>query len=451
MRALPIALPLAVVAMAATTVTTARPAPTAGAGRPDASHSAVAESGALALEDAVARALQESPALGAAALRVEAVGARVSQAGLLPNPYLDIEVEDFGGSGDLRGFASANATVTVSQPLPLGGTLGSRRAVARSERELAERDLESLRLDVVEAVKTAFYTALAAQRRAELAVELADLAERFASTVRARVEAGKESPVEATRAGIQEARARVERARTQHEARAARAALAAAWGGTDAAFGRLDGELPAPVAAPALGDLRQSQLRSPDLGRLEARISRQRRVLELERSLAAPDLSVAAGPTRSEETGRTAWVAELSVELPLFDRNQGARRAASFEVERARRDAEAARVALEAELVAAVERLNAAATEVRALQRDVVPAARSAFTATEIGYREGKLGFMEVLDAQRALADVRSLLLDSHTTYALLLARVERLAGHGCNTAAQAAGGATQPHNGGHR
>ena len=62
--------------------------------------------------------------------------------------------------------------------------------------------------------------------------------------------------------------------------------------------------------------------------------------------------------------------------------------------------------------------------------RDVVPAATEVFAATEMGYSEGKFGLLEVLDAQRALFDARSLLLDSREEYAMTLTELERLVGH---------------------
>ena len=63
------------------------------------------------------------------------------------------------------------------------------------------------------------------------------------------------------------------------------------------------------------------------------------------------------------------------------------------------------------------------------MKTQVVPAAESAFAATETGYTEGKFGFLDVLDAQRALFEARSLLLGSREEYALTLTELQRLIG----------------------
>jgi cobalt-zinc-cadmium efflux system outer membrane protein len=389
--------------------------------------------GRITLEQALALALQMNPSVAAGVYVVSAAEARVTQAGLLPNPELELESENFGGSDDLDGFNAAESTAVIRQSVLLGGKRGHRRAVAETEQTLAGRDLEAVRLDVTTATTSAFFRVLAAQQREALADELLGLAERFAGTVQKRVDAGKVSPVEATRAGIEVARARVELARAARELEAARVLLAAAWGSSTADFDRAVGELPEPADLPSLGQLRQHLLKAPEVTRLEDQVERERRALELERSFRIPDLTISVGPRRFEETGDSAWVAGVSVPLPIFDRNQGGRRAAEFELERTRRDAEATRVGLEAELASALERLRALTLEVTTMSEEIEPAARSVFAATEIGYREGKLGFLDVLDAQRTLFETRSLLLDSHEEYAISRTRLERLIGRPVN------------------
>jgi cobalt-zinc-cadmium efflux system outer membrane protein len=371
-----------------------------------------------------------NPSLAAGAHAVSAAEARVTQAGLLPNPEIGFEAENFGGGGDLDGFNAAESTAVISQPILLGGKRGRRRAVAEAEQTLAGRELQGLRLDVVAGTTSAFYRVLGAQQRVALAHELLGLAERFARTVQAKVDAGKVSPIEASRASIEVAQARVGLARAVRELEAVRVLLAATWGSSTATFDRAAGELPEPTDPPSLGQLRQHLIEAPEVTRLEDQIEREKRILELETSSRVPDLTVSVGPRRFEETGQSAWVARFSLPIPMFDRNQGSRRAAEFDLERTRRDAEAVRVGLEAELASALERLRAVAVEATTMSQEIVPAANAAFAATETGYRKGKLGFLNVLDAQRTLFETRSLLLDSREEYATTRTELERLVGH---------------------
>ena len=387
----------------------------------------------LTLDAAVSRALQLNPALAAGSYAVSAAEARINQAGLFPNPEIDIEAENFGGEDDLSGYNGAETTAIISQPIPLGRRRGHGRAVAETDHILANRDLEASRLNVVAESTSRFYRLIAAQERQELAKKMVELAERFEGTVRSRVEAGKVSPVEATRAGIEVGQARVRLARASRELATARTILAATWGSTKPDFGRAVGELPNPEVVPGLGQLRAYLIGTPEIARLEDQVEQKRRAADLEKSFRFPDLRVSVGPRRFQETGETAWVAGLSVPIPVFDRNQGSRKAAEFEVDQAKREAEALRVAREAQLVAVLERLHATAAETTIMNDEVVPAANAAFIATETGYSEGKFGFLNVLDAQRTLFESHSLLLDIHEDYAATRTELERLIGRELN------------------
>ena len=385
--------------------------------------------GAMTLDRAVARALESNPALEAAASGVSAAESRIGQAGLWPNPDLELEVENFGGGNDLRGFESAETTILISQTLPLGGAPGRRRAVAESDHALAGRDLEALRLDVIAGTTSAFYAVTAAQQRLELAGELLRLTERFAEVVAIRVEAGKISPVEKTRAEIEVATARIRELRAGRELGAARVLLAANWASITPSFDRVSGDLPRPVQPPVFEDLRSMMSQSPEMRRISDQVERQQRVVAFENSLRIPDLAVGAGPRRFEETGQSAWVALVGLSLPIFDRNQGERRAAEFDLERIERDGESLQVALEAELAVVVERMAAASGAAVAAESEVLPAARMAMAAVETGYREGKFAFVDVIAAQRTLLEASSLLVDSLEEYALTRTEMERLVG----------------------
>jgi cobalt-zinc-cadmium efflux system outer membrane protein len=235
--------------------------------------------------------------------------------------------------------------------------------------------------------------------------------------------------VEATRAGIQVAHARVRLARAARGLEAARALLVATWGSSGATFDQAVGELPEPTPPPDLQQLRSLLMEAPEITRLGIQIERKQRLFELERSFRLPDVTVSLGPRRFEETGQSAWVAGLSLPIPVFDRNQGSRRAAEFELERARRDAEAVRFALEGRLAVALERLRAATSEATTMALEVVPPASAAFAAIETGYSAGKLGLLDVLDAQRTLFEARSLVLDSREEYVIARSELERLIG----------------------
>ncbi|MDX2167737.1 MAG: TolC family protein, partial [Deltaproteobacteria bacterium] len=177
-------------------------APPAGAAPPD---------GDLTLRAALAAALQDNAALAAGASAVRAGDGRLQQAGLLPNPELKLELENFGGSGSQKNYESAETTLRLSQLIELGGKRARRVTLAGLERDAAQWDYEARRADLAAATARAFVDVLTAQARLALADELAQLAARSATAVDAQVRSGGAAPVETTRAQLASAQAGLQR------------------------------------------------------------------------------------------------------------------------------------------------------------------------------------------------------------------------------------------------
>jgi cobalt-zinc-cadmium efflux system outer membrane protein len=381
----------------------------------------------LTLADARALALARSPELASVDSEVRARQAHAVQAGLLPNPELRTDVENVGGSGDRQGFEETETTVRLSQRIELGGKRGQRRRVAELGRALATWDVEARRLAVLAGVTQAFVRTLAAQERLRLAEELERLARRGIAAADVQVKAGGAPPVEAERARVAHARSDVARRRAERELDAARRRLAATWGGTDATFGRLEGDLERLGALPPLDALVARLDDSPDLARWTTELEERSTALALEEAGRIPDVTVGAGGRHFSDNGDTALVFELSVPLPVFDRNQGAVAEAVHRLAKARADRDVAGLGLRTALVSAYAELAASREQAVRLRDDVIPAARRSLDATADGYRKGAARFGDVLDAQRTLFELRGDYLAALETFHLQAADVERL------------------------
>ena len=76
--------------------------------------------GVLSLRQALHETLLNNPELLAFSFELRAIEARRLQAGLLPNPELSAELENFGGTGSTRGVQSSETTIQLSQLIELG-------------------------------------------------------------------------------------------------------------------------------------------------------------------------------------------------------------------------------------------------------------------------------------------------------------------------------------------
>ena len=86
------------------------------AGASPSSHTAAAPepSGLLSLREAIAAALLGNPELTAFGYEVRAAEAQALQARRWPNPELEVEVDNFAGSGERAGFGSSEFTLSLS-------------------------------------------------------------------------------------------------------------------------------------------------------------------------------------------------------------------------------------------------------------------------------------------------------------------------------------------------
>jgi len=362
--------------------------------------------GALTLREVLMLSLSRSPELRAYPYELRAADARVLQAGLLQNPELAVEIEEFAGSADRSGFDAAETTVRVDQLIELGGKRAKRMRVAQLDKELTEWDYESARLDVICEATRAFVAVLAAQDRVVLARKLVELSVQAQAAVAQRVEAGRDSPVDALRASVALSTSQIELRKAEKTLAATRHRLAAVWGGRAAVFDRVSGDLYEISATPPEDSLAAISA-NPDLGRWETQERKQRAVLRLEKANAAPDVTLGGGVQRFEETDDSALVVGLSAPIPLFDRNQGGIREAIADMAKTRRQHEAAQVRTLAAMSEAVIAMSVAWEEATILREDVLPRAEQAFEAAQDGYRQGKFDYLYVLDTQRTLFETQ--------------------------------------------
>ena len=395
--------------------------------------------GSLSLSEAVERALQASPELAALEDEIRGREARTLQAGLIPNPEVEIEIEDFAGSGDLRGFDQAESTLAFSQAIEVGGKRSKRRRSAELDTEVARLELEVARAELVALVGRTFTTVLIEQEHLRLNDELVNLTEATEQAVAQLVQAGAVPAVDRTRAGVEAGIARIERSGARRSLASARAQLAALWAATTPDFAGVVANIQ--VTEPsALARLSEEIPRNPGILRWEREIERREAIAELENARRTPDITARAGVRRIEESEDSALVVSLAVPFPLFDQNQGSRTAALSDAAKARNERKAAELRLRSEIVAAYQAAITRYEELTELRRVVLPDARQAYEELQTGYRQGRFRSTDVFDALRRLFELRDRELEALRGYLISKVELERLVG-----APEDASGSRQP------
>jgi outer membrane protein, heavy metal efflux system len=386
-----------------------------------------ADGSALSLALAIERALAGNPALRGFGYSLRAQDARIAAAGQRPATEANFELENVLGSGEFGGGDAAEATFALSQVIELGARRRLRDAAARSEKDLLVVEQQAAQLDVLAEVSRRFVAVAAAQEQ-QIVLELATtLAQRTVDDVARRVRAGKSPEGELLRARAALSQAHLDQERAIAAVSAARQALAATWGAARPDFPAVDADL---YRFPVLRDfeaLAASVEANPDFLRFASAARLRDAQIRLARSQRKPDLVVSGGVRRFEDVGEQALVMGISV--PLFSGRRAAPAIAEAEALRGLVDVEreAALVQARTQLYALFAQLRQSIRETEVLRLDVMPQLERALSATRYAYERGRYGYLELVDAQRALLDARAAAIVSAAAGKDLLAEIERL------------------------
>ncbi|MCU0599404.1 MAG: TolC family protein [Desulfobacterales bacterium] len=385
--------------------------------------------GVVTLNQSLSLGLMQNPELASFSWEVRAAQARLIQERLLPNPEIEASVENFGGDNDLEGFDGAETTLQISQLIELGGKRAKRNQVVALEKEIADWEYESKRLDVFADISKSFWGVVAAQEQYAIAGEISAVADNAYSLVSERVKSGKSAPLEEIQSRVTVATTRIEIEQAKRALDAARKKLAAAWGCAQPVFEKVTADITSLSPPPPLENLEGCLSKNPDLNRWDTEMERSRAQIILEDANRFPDLTVGAGPRYYNETDDTAFVMNVSLPIPVFNRNQGGMQESRFHLSKVRENRKAAILQAQNDLEQAYQELTSAFLTADSLMKIAVPASETAYTAALEGYREGKISYLAVLETQRTFFEVKHQYISAIVDYHKSKTDIERLIG----------------------
>jgi cobalt-zinc-cadmium efflux system outer membrane protein len=385
--------------------------------------------GVLTLREVIARVLLHNPELEAFSLEIRAREARALQAGLYKNPEVLFLAEDVLGSGSFKNFKQSQATILLSQVIELGGKRAQREREALSHKDLAFWDFETARMDVLTRVANAYTDALFAQEKLNLTQELVELSQNAYNAVKARVKAGKVSPIQEVKAQIALSGSEMFLQQSKTKIKGTYRRLASFWGSLDPRFVKVSGDFYLIAPIPQFDALSEQMRSNPDLARWAAEMAQRTAAVDLEEANSVPNLKLGAGARWFDTTNDSAFVFELSIPVQLFDRNQGAIAEARHRDAKAKAQRRAVQFKLNAELATRYTRLANSHSRVTSLKTEILPGSQTAFEAVNKGYRFGKFSYLALLDSQRTWFKVRSDFLEALSEYHKAVANIERLTG----------------------
>ena len=360
----------------------------------------------------VEQALLRNHDLQAARAEVRAALGRLKQAGLWPNPRLELSNETDRPFADQGAYSRS---VGVAQEFPISGRLALAESVARVDVARALAEVNEAERKLVGDVTAAFFEIVVIDQKIDLRDGLIRSVAGLEAASRNRFHAGEVSELDVNAATLELLRLKQDRTTLVGERAAAIRTLAGLVGfGADEKL-TLDTKSHARKPLLPSSDLVALAIaRRPDLRLLNLSIDRA----EAERTLASAsaweDWNVSLGVKRDRlviegaprQPADDALTMTLTIPIPLLNRNEGTRDAATAEKLVAQEQAMALQQRIENEVAGARERLTALLSVLQTYETQALPLSRKNSELARSAYRNGQIAIADVVQAERQEKDV---------------------------------------------
>ena len=355
----------------------------------------------LTIEAIEELALNNNPAIQqAVAASAQADGIR-TQVGLKPNPTIGYFGEEIGneGSGGLHG-------AFVSQTFVRGDKLAWNRQVIGHDVNAMNWQIATQRQRIQTDIRLAFYDALAAQKRLELAREFRIVAKEGVSVSEDRVNAKIGTRPDVLQSEIQLNEVDLSIQQAEFELSASLKELAALAGVPDLGSKTLIGDLEVNAdARDAETEFSQIVAMSPQMAAAQARVDRARANVQRQQVQSISNVTAQLGVGGDDGTGNAFTNIQLSLPVPVHNKNQGNIRAAQAEYLAAMHNVQRIRQSIRRDLAQIMREYSIAEATVRQYEATILPKAEETLNLMQEAQDAGEFDFLRVLTARRAYFD----------------------------------------------
>lgn len=379
----------------------------------------------ITFNEAVGYALGGSPLMSSARSQLSASRGRLQQSKYLQNPALSLEVENFGRKA---GSNPGEMTVGIEQPFELWGKRGNRKKMFEAELDAVSGQTEVLILDLYSQTSQAFVELLGIQQNLEYSSRRLELAIKVEEAVRAKHSSGAVSKAELLRAQSEKDLVQLEVNRAESDLSAAKVALASWWGSATIG-GDAIGSLEWWMFDFSLDTLMSLIENNPEIRSLKSSITARQAEFQLSKAFSKPDIAFGAGYRRLYDDKDNSFLVWSAIPLPLFDRNKGAVLESGANLSLAEAELNLARQRLSKELHERLVRLSVIRNSTQTIRNRILPTAEQAALEIDQAYRLGSQAYIDVLDAQRTLAEIQAQLVETLVEGARIAIEIEVITG----------------------
>ncbi len=363
-------------------------------------HSApIAIGSAMSVADFERLALSNNPSLAESWAKINALRGKWEQVGLAPNPYAGYSDQQLGSpSVEQRG-------VIFGQEIVRHEKLTLNRAVVCQEIQRAQQEYAAQQLRVLTDVRINFTNALAAQQRSQLAGEILKSAQGVVDITQKRLAAKEIGRADLLQAKVEYESAVILQKRSEFQYLESWRKLAAATGVSNfapqAMQGRWDELPPLHEWEPTLQRLLRN---SPEIAAAHAEIQRTRWAYQRAQVEKKPNLSFEGIVQDDRSVDATNGQIQLTLPIPIWNRNQGGITQAGHEALAAERALDKLQLDLQQRLATVFQRYQTAQAQVERYRQAILPDSRENLELVGKAYHAGEYDYLQMLVALRTFA-----------------------------------------------
>lgn len=371
----------------------------------------------LDLDQAVFKALTLSLTLRSACDDAEVSRHQLRQAKLSPNPVASYEVENFAGNHHWKGWNNREERIFCSQQLETAGKRDYRSQATMYQYYAAVVGYDVSKLVVLNRLNRAFINVVASQELLKLAEEQSSIADEVLQIATKKVETGKVSFIEQNKAEVAHADAlsRVENAKA--ELKNSKKRLSLLWASACPDFDSVIFPFYEIKEPPSFEQCLADLCNQPEIVQSLYHTMKAQKNWKLEKANRIPDVTFQVGYKANYEESNHGLMAGISIPIPLFDQNGGNVKSAYYEMLKTGDLGRQLWLVLESRLSISHEDAIRAYDEAKRIEQRSLPSANKAFELAQKGYQEGKFEYLDVLDAERTLFDVKERYIQALVNY----------------------------------
>ena len=363
----------------------------------------------LTIQQVCEIALQNNPSVVQATRLMEAQYGSWVQAGLKNNPMVGYMGDEMGGNN-----GAGRQGVTFSQEHISKGKLAARQGAANAEYRVAQQTLMAQRQKVLNDASLAGYRLLVAQHKEYLAQELLKISESAVSAANVLVQAQESPKTDFLQAKIEKNRTQITLNDAVIERETAVKELALILGylaGTSLEIIDTLDHLPMDIDEDAV--LRQLIAESPQLRKARAEQDAARARLYQQQKEAGINVNTGGSLAYNTFEKQTEVSVGIAIPLRVNNRNQGNIMRANSEMMAAVRNIERVERAITAEFHNRFAEYKTAKQRVALYQDSILSEVEESLQLMMQAYRHGQSSYVELLNTQRTLFNVKIEYLDS--------------------------------------